>query len=392
MNRFLLCLTYSLLAFSSLMGRAVVHAAEIPTDISQKSKPATLKIRILDQVESAILEVKGRYEIFDPLSHFPLTSGFFGKRKSISVKEDGIHWGEKIPGIHHIRIVPSLSESTILVDGIEYRGCMEVYSQGERLTMINEIDIESYLKSILSAQIFPYSEEHLLEAIAIIARTNAYYLAMRANLAKWHAAAEEVQYYGNAMSLQNLLIDRSIENTRHMVMTLEGRPFACCWTENSAGRTASYANIFRKQVITPQGVTASLAAKTRSQHTWSAAISAQEMAEAYGLSKITAIHSYLDPDSEKVYALQLTDGILTKNIDFFTLQQKIGKGQLRSNDFTVSLHDDKVIFKGWGQGHGVGLCLYSAHLLAERAASSVDILSPFFPRMELKQLRTLPEQ
>jgi stage II sporulation protein D len=384
-------LASALLAFSSLNSMTMLHAAEIPTDISLKNKPATLKIRIAEKAEGAVLEVKGRYEVFDPVSHLPLTSGFFGKRQAIFAEGDGIHWGEKFPSIHQMRIVPGDGESTTLVNGIEYRGCIEIYNLGGHLSMVNEVDIESYLKSILSAQTPAQEEEHLLEAMAIIARTHAYYLAQRNTQAQWHVTAEEAKYYGYGMTMQNIAIDRAVENTRHIVMTFRNRPFAATWTEDSAGRTASYANIFRKQVTTPSGVVTPLAAKERSQHAWTLTIPTKEMARVFGFGKITAVNPYLDRDSEKVYAVQLTDGILSKNIDFFAFQQKIGSDKLRSNDFTVALQSDKIVFKGWGKGHGVGLCLYSAHLLAERGASVAKILTQFFPQMEMKKIRNLPE-
>ena len=50
----------SLLVFSPFMEGPLLYTAEIPMDISLKSKPATLKIRILDSAGEAILEVKGR--------------------------------------------------------------------------------------------------------------------------------------------------------------------------------------------------------------------------------------------------------------------------------------------------------------------------------------------
>lgn len=384
-------LASALLACSSLNSTTMLYAAEIPTDISVQSKPATLKIRIGDNAEGSILEVKGRYEVFDPYSHILLDSGFFGKRQPLFADGDGIQWGERLPSIHQMRIVPSNAESTILVNGIEYRGCVEVYNLGNHITIVNEIDTESYLKSVLSAQIPKQTEERLLEAIAVIARTNAYYLAQRNTRANWHVTAEEVKYYGYGMTLQNLAIDRAVENTRHIVMTFQNHPFASTWTEDSAGRTARYADIFRKQVATPPGVAAPLAARERTKHAWTFSIPAKELARTFGFGKLTAINPYLDQDSEKIYAVQLTDGILSKNVDFFTLQQNVGAEKLRSNDFEVALQGDKVVFKGWGKGHGVGLCLYSAHVMAEKGASVASILRHFYPQAEMKKMRTLPE-
>jgi len=380
---------YTLIAVLLAVSSMQLEGFHPPTDYSQKGKPATLKILIDEHGEGSILEVRGLYEVFDPISHIQLDSGFFGKRQPLHADGSGIIWGERLPGFSNMRIVPGNQNSSILVNGIQYRGCIEIYNQGGHLAIVNEIDVENYLKSVLSAQVSLQNESSLLEAIAIIARTNAYYLAERNRSANWHATAEELKYSGYGMTLQNLAIDRAVENTRHIVMTFNNHPFAATWTEDSAGRTARYADIFRKQAATPPGVPAPLAGRERENHAWMVTLPVQEFAQAFGFNKLTAVNTYLDNDSEKVYAVQLTDGNSTKNVDFFALQKELGADKLRSNDFEVSLRGDRIVFKGYGKGHGVGLCLYSGQMLADKGANVSKILTQFYPQVEMKKLRTL---
>jgi stage II sporulation protein D len=61
-----------------------------------------------------------------------------------------------------------------------------------------------------------------------------------------------------------------------------------------------------------------------------------------------------------------------------------------SSDFTVTIKDDTVIFSGFGKGHGVGLCLYSASALAQNGENAVKILSKFFPETYLYNINALP--
>jgi stage II sporulation protein D len=173
-----------------------------------------------------------------------------------------------------------------------------------------------------------------------------------------------------------------------MIMTFKNQPFAATWTENSAGRTSTYSSIFRKQVVSPQGVPAPLAAKDREKHHWVVSLPKEELGKILGLSKIVTITPYLDHQSEKTYALRVSDGIKTQDLDFFALQQKIGASRLRSNDFEVEIKGDKVIFNGFGQGHGVGLCLYSARLMSQKGDGMAKILSYFFPNTQLQKMTT----
>ncbi|MBS3904157.1 MAG: SpoIID/LytB domain-containing protein [Simkania sp.] len=381
-----------LLALSCLTCSPPCISAEIPTDYSQQTKPATIKILIADKADGAILEVKGRYDIFNPHTQLPITSSILGKRAAIYAHGEGVKWDDPFPYINQMRIVPSNPESSILINGIEYRGCIEIYNLNGVISIVNEVDIENFLKSTLSVQLTHVSDPKVLEALAIVARTNAYYLASRNFQAQWHIRANETDYMGYGVTLQHLAIDRAIENTRHMVMTYKSQPFAASWTENSAGRTANYCSIFRKQVVAPQGVPTPIASKDREKHHWVAAFSKQEIAELAGLTKIVHVSPYLDQNSEKTYAVRISDGALTQDVDFFTLQKKLGKDRLRSNDFEVTIKGDKVLFSGWGQGHGVGLCLYSAKWMAAKGDSVAKILSQFFPSTQLQNMRSFGQK
>ncbi len=363
-------------------------ALELPTDISQKAKPATIKVLISRQKDNVLLEVKGRYLVYDPITGFELATGISSKRAMVLPNESGIHWKEAFPGVGQIRIVPGDSQSTILVDGIEYKGCVELYDVEGKINVVNEVDVERYLKSVLSSQFSQELDEDVMDAIAIVARTNAYFLVNRKPDAYYHVEAQEVGYQGYALSLQNMHLDKAINSTRHVVLTYHDQPFAATWTNDSAGKTADYAAIFRKEISTPRGVQAPFAAHERQKHAWSFAISKNELARIAGADKVTAVDLYQDKGSDKVYGLRVKEGDATHNLDFFKLQKAVGANRLRSNDFTVKLNGDQIIFTGFGEGHGVGLCLFSATAMAEHGDNTKKILSTFFPESKLENIRT----
>ena len=379
-----------LLSFSFLLATPFLASGEIPTDYSQKMKPATMKILIAERAEGAILEVKGGYDLFNPETQLPITSSIMGKRAAVFSDRNGLKWGEVLPGVQQFRIVPSDAQSSVLVNGIEYRGCVEIYNLQGGLSIVNEIDIENFLKSTLSLDAPNVSDPKVLDALAIVARTNAYYMASRSFHKQWQVKSEECNYQGYGVTLQHLSVERAIENTKHIILSYKGQPFAATWTEDSAGRTASFSHIFRKQALTPDGVATPLAAHDREKHHWAFSLAKQELARLLGISKIVTITPYLDHQSEKTYGLRVSDGgSQAKDIDFFTLQKKLGSDHLRSNDFEIGIKGDKVVIKGWGKGHGVGLCLYSAAKLSQKGHSVAEILSQFFPSTELQNMRSL---
>lgn len=366
---------------------------DIPMDISQNEKPATIKVLIGTLQDKMLLESKGQFHMYNPLTGLPITTGILSKRGWIRSSENGLVWGEILPGMHQIRIVPSTAQGSVLVNGIEYRGCIEIYDMKGKLHVVNEVDIERYLKSTLPEQIASdgYDDE-VIDAIAITARTHAYYLATRKSSAYWHVDAKDVGYQGYALTHQDVALDRAINNTRFMVMTYQGEPFPAMWTQDSAGKTANYATVYRKDIKTPAGVDAGYAALDREKHAWSFTISKQELAKILGTAVISELDLYQDSSSKKVYGARIKDGTQTHQFDFAKLQTALGTARLKSNDFTIQTTHDKVHFKGFGEGTGVGLCLYSAGAMADHGERAPKMLSSFFPGSKLENMRRLEKR
>ncbi|HEX2579446.1 MAG TPA: SpoIID/LytB domain-containing protein [Rhabdochlamydiaceae bacterium] len=376
-----------LLAFWTVLLGAITVSATPPqaTDISQKSKPATVKVLLHRQVPSALLEAKGRYEIYYPLDETKISSGINSNRQTIVAAEYGLKWGEDFKGCHQLRFVPVDSQSCLLVNGIQYRGCIEVWSNDGKLNIINEVGVEPYLKSTLSFTFPEPLHDEVMNAVAIVARTNAYFIGIRNKQSAWHVTASEVGYQG-ASVLPKKHIDRAVDSTYHLILTYNDAPFAAIWTQNSAGKTVDFAAIFRKAISTPPGVTAPIAAKNRGQSKWTCALPKSMLAQATHLSEVTGIDLYVTPQAEKVYAVKVTGDTQVKDFDFSTFQKIVGSQKLRSNDFTVETHGDELVFTGYGEGPGVGLCLYSAKAQAEKGEKAPQILEAFFPQTKLEKV------
>lgn len=366
-----------------------LRAGSYPIDQSQVDKPATLKVLLIHGVDKVFIEAKGRYSVFNLSNNLLLDSGIFGKKGELCLVDGGIKWGEHHPKIHHIRIVPGDSQSTVLVDGIEYKGCLDIRTVGATFTIINEVDVESYLSSTLSAKFIEKLPSELAEALAITARTNAYYFLNDAKDAAWHVSAEKVGYQGYALTFQKPSLERSIEKTRHIIMTYEGRPFPAYWTEDSAGQTTTFSAVFRKEALVPPGVKAPIASYHRENSKWAFALSKERLANLIDAQGVTGIDLFCDAGSSKVYALRVKDGGKNHDVSFARLQQLVGEKKLQSNDFTVTHQRDRVIFQGFGQGLGMGLCIYSAKIMAERGEKAPHILKAFFPNVLITNQHSL---
>jgi stage II sporulation protein D len=359
--------------------------------ISESEKPATLKILLASNSDGVLLEARGPFTVINPENDKKLSSGRKGKRFFLYPHKEGIKWGEDFLGIYQIQILPMHPDSTILINGIQYRGSVEVYHIDGKLSIINEVDIESYLKSILPTKLSTNLTSTVIDALAIIERTNAYYSSLNNRDAFWHVRAKDVEYQGIGLTYQNLNTDHAVDNTRHLIMTYEDRPFPSTWTEHCAGKTASFHSIFRKNIDTPKGVSSEFAEKTRKETHWTFTIDAQELAKIIKTNRVMGINLFVDHSSGKIYALKIHDGAHSEDIDFITLQQQLGEDRLQSNDFSVCLKDHTVIFEGYGKGCGTGLCVFSASQMADKGDDTPKILADFFPCTHIEKMRSFPE-
>jgi stage II sporulation protein D len=211
--------------------------------IHRDEKLPSIKVLIAHNVDSAIIEVKGKYHIFDPYTGKRLADRSVGKRSLIQPLEDGLKWGEEFPGTFQLQIIPNNPRVTTLVDGFEYRGALYVYDVCGQICIINEVSIEDYLCSVLTSQINGTHSDEALAAMAIAARTDAYHRVQitQGKMDKaplWHVDAEPAGYLGYGVTCRYNGIEQAIETTKHMVLTTNAR------TETGAPLT------FPTQIIT----------------------------------------------------------------------------------------------------------------------------------------------
>jgi stage II sporulation protein D len=380
-----------------LLTLTLVSAEAIPlTHVVDNIVPRNIQVLLEKDISETLIEVKGPYYLLNPHDGSRVASGLLGKRFMVRELETGLKWGEEFPGIHQFYIKPRSAETSVFVNGIQYQGSIAVYGVAGMVHVINDLDIESYVKAVLTAQ-FPTSlEPEVLSALAILMRTDAYYHAMKNESCFWHVTAKEVQYPGSALIIPNSPVEKAVDSTKNLILVHpEGGhtlPFATAWTEHSGGKTASYEAMFRKDMSAPEkGVEAPHAALTRSESKWSYKLGKKSLANLINFGQIQSVETFVDPSSNKVYGLRVKDGEQAKDFDFFALQELLGERHIMSSDFTVSLKEDNIVFSGFGKGHGAGLCIYSASALAQNGENAVKILAKFFPETYLYNVNAIPK-
>ena len=354
-------------------------------------KPENIHILLEKDATEALLEVRGAYYIFNPHDGAKVTSGILGKRFIVRATTSGIKWGQEFPGIHQIVIIPRSNDTTMLLNGIQYEGAIAVYKIGHKIHIVNQVDVESYLKSILTTQFQYPLEPEVMAALSIASRTTAYYQIYKNKHSFWHIDGSALGYQGCALVIPNSPIVQGVDATKDLILinqkNKKSGPFVATWTEHSAGKTAALEKVFRKDLNAPDmGVETPHAALSRQDSRWSYFTSTEKLAQSLNLEKITSVDLFQDKESNKTYAIRFSDGKMHKDIDFITFQQILGGKNIKSNDISVFLKDKDVHFIGYGQGHGTGMCLFSASAMAQNGRMAIEILSNFYPNTYIMNL------
>lgn len=215
-----LLLSFSLLSFVFPLQAQVWDNI---TSLWKNNRPAPPQINVLvvHDVEGADLEVKGKYSLYDPFKREYMSTRLAGKRRVMQTMSDGLKWGEAFPGLYQLQIKPEDSDTTIFVDNRPYKGITYIYDIGGTISIVNQVSVEGYVRSILSQHERMRLHPETWAALAIAARTNAYFQAANPKNIHWAVDAQKVGYPG-IVRLQNPDLEQTVEGTRYMIMSQTG--------------------------------------------------------------------------------------------------------------------------------------------------------------------------
>ncbi|MBA3723127.1 MAG: SpoIID/LytB domain-containing protein [Parachlamydiaceae bacterium] len=188
-----------------------------------KQEIPTIQVLLVHDVEGVNLEVKGKYSLYDPYAKSYISSRFVGKSKKMEALRDGLKWGESFPGLYQLRIQPDEASTYVIIDNDEYSGPVSIYDVGGTISIVNQLPIEEFVRDVLSN--LPLNNWHpeLVSALAIVARTNAYYQAANPRTTFWALDAKSVGFKGNpSENEQSNIAKEAVRLTRNMVMSRTG--------------------------------------------------------------------------------------------------------------------------------------------------------------------------
>jgi stage II sporulation protein D len=133
-----------------------------------------------------------------------------------------------------IRVQPGASP--LRVDGKAYRGTLKLHRTGQRLTVVNRLPLDRYLRGVVPWEMPFYWQQEALKAQAVVARSYALATLKPTSLFDTYADTRS-QVYGG-IEAERVSTNRAVAATAGRVLVWRGRVATTFYHSTSGGRTA----------------------------------------------------------------------------------------------------------------------------------------------------------
>lgn len=287
-------------------------------------------------------------------------------------------------------VVPAAAEGTFALSGKLYRGALQIKPRtGSKQTgvdLINYVDLEDYLLSVVPSEMPSGWAIEALKAQAIAARSYA-----QANAGKHEsegydikATTDDQAYSG--VSAEHPQSNRAVHETRGQVLMHEGQVVSAYFHSSSGGCTELAEHVWARPVPYLRAVADYDDESPHFAWTRSADIASAEQALAKanknvgGLLSITPVMRGVSPRVRWLLATG-TDRSL-----FISGEEARRIFGLPSTCFNIGAAPDSYVFAGRGYGHGLGMSQWGAKKLAEAGYTAAEILSYYYKDVTLNQI------
>ena len=311
-----------------------------------------------------------------------------------------------------ITFIPEEKSSTFTLNNNSYEGQLNILAaDSNSLYLINHIDLESYLKGVVPAEIFT-DNDTLIDAVkaqAICARSYSVKKMERNKSKAFHVFSDVRDQVYKGAGIKTVLGDFSVDETQGSIL-VHGKEIADIYFHASCGgMLESIENVWSGQskpyLSSRQDIIGKQFADIESPYyRWTQQRTPGQLDSMYffnfGVSHLTdVVQDTMDiPFTIRVSERYDSGRIKKMFVQYGTNRRELSGYQIRkffgwppgtllpSTLLKFSTNDSTLEIHGAGNGHGIGLCQYGAMYKAQNGLQYYHILQSYFPGTTLRKL------
>ena len=268
--------------------------------------------------------------------------------------------------------------------GQPYRGALRFVAVGTGFEVVNVVDLETYLRGVVPAEIPASWPTEALKAQAVAART--YTLASLETGENYDVCATtECQKYGG-VAAEHPRSDAAIVATAGVVLTYQGTFAKTYYHSDSGGVLASSAEVWddpEPYLVAQQDVPG-----TSPHRHWQKQLEAETIQNSlreFGvdIGPVQRLDILAYSDSGRVSSVEIIGTWGSSKLSGSNLTKLLRTWGLKSTRFSMT---GALSAQGDGWGHGVGMSQYGANALAAANYDYSQILAFYYPTTDLQTL------
>lgn len=304
-------------------------------------------------------------------------------------------WGiEKHMGLSRsIAITPKRSNSICSLEPAfpalpkrRYEGKMEIAIHPEdKLSIVNTVPFEKYVASVVEAESGTRARAEYYKSQAIISRTYALNHIDRHENENYNLCDDVHCQVYKGLQTENKTIKTAVQDTEGLVITDENRQLiTAAFHSNSGGFTINSEDVWSAAMPYLRGKEDPYWADQNNSH-WTDTISLADWIEFMGHIGINLPENY---NPETLFKFTQTTRIRNMTIagQLVPLKHVRNKFKLRSTFFSIIPNKNKLIIKGRGYGHGVGLSQEGAMEMAREGKNFEEIINFYYHNVSLMNI------
>ncbi|MBT7608300.1 MAG: SpoIID/LytB domain-containing protein [Bacteriovoracaceae bacterium] len=300
----------------------------------------------------------------------------------------------------------------------QYLGRFEVTLKGQKISVINTVTIETYLRGVVPSESISSWPLESLKAQAVAARTYALYhnktLSKKLKNKRDYDVDDTARFQVyTGLSHVMASTDQAVLETANEVMTYKGKLIVAFFHSYSGGRTDSAINIFKQnnvpycfgqaEIFTREELLNELSDSSKWIVNWSTKVYSQS--ELIGFFKkykgtrggfrdfssqlelnleVKELNTQFD-SHKKILA---TQGHHAVTLDFAQIRSAIGWSKFPSYHYKMTNLNGTFKFRGHGWGHHVGMSQWGAMMMAKFYAKTYrEILHHYYTGIKITNLQ-----